>query len=177
MSRSDGAGSRPKAKTKYRQNHDAERRFLIWSTLSVMLAGGAAAALFYADARIAVLVALAPAAVLVGIMALRAVHERRTLGLVLTWAGLIAPFIVAEQRSVVDLQGSLVTPLNVFQGVAPIVFLIAARLICGRRILPLRGCERALLGFGVVCMLSTMWSIQPLATRSAQHNCSPSTYC
>ena len=85
---------------------NVERRFLIWSTLSVMLAGGAAAALFYADARIAVLVALAPAAVLVGIMALRAVHERRTLGLVLTWAGLIAPFIVAEQRSVVDLQGA-----------------------------------------------------------------------
>lgn len=147
-----------------------DRRLLIWSTLSVTFAGAASVALLYSGPRIAILIALTPVAVLLGALALPAALEHRALGLIMTWAGLIAPFVVIEDRSVGDLHQGLVTPLNVFQGVAPIVFFVMARLTCRKRILPLRGCEPALLAFGAVCLLSAVWSVEPLASafRAAQ---------
>ena len=147
-----------------------DARSHVWTAVAVTWSALIAGAIIFASARVAVLVAIAPAAGMLAIAALPAALNRRAFGLMLTWAGLLAPFIVVEARNVSNVQASLLTPLNVFQGIAPMMFLVVAQLVYRKRILPLRGPERALLGFGGACVLSTIWSIDAVATalRSVQ---------
>jgi O-antigen ligase len=148
----------------------AARRSITWSAVSIVWAGAIAVALLFAGMKVAVLVALVPAGALLALAVLPHALHRRALGLILTWAGLLAPFIIVEARNVDSVQASLLTPLNIFQGLAPMGFFVLARLVCRKRVLPLRSSEIALVGFAAVCMLSMLWSVDPLATalRAAQ---------
>jgi O-antigen/teichoic acid export membrane protein/O-antigen ligase len=167
---SEGSYARTTASSRPHGARRATRGSLIWTFVSVVWAVAAASAVLYAGTRIAVLVALLPAVALAAARLLPLALERRALGLILTWAGLISPFIIIQQRTAENIQTSLVTPLNMFQGVAPIVFLVAVWLVFRRRVLPFRGAELALVGFAGVCLFSAVWSVNPLATalRAAQ---------
>lgn len=139
------------------------RHKIVW--MLGLIAGGVAcgAAVVHSSTIVLLVVGIGLVALVLTGIVLTSPHRER-LCRVAAWIGLLAPIALTQARTGADIQSSPLTPLLVAQGLVTGAALAVVLLIAAPKILPLRGPEKWLVGFGLVALASATWSIDALPT-------------